>query len=128
MLGPRSALFAPVERLGLVVVDEEHDPAFKQEHSPRYHGRDLALVRAQRGRRGGHPGVGDAELRERGATRERGKLIACELPQRVGGGRLPEGILVDLREEPAARKPGEVALLGTAARRDRAPRSTAATR
>ncbi|HVR29688.1 MAG TPA: primosomal protein N' [Thermoanaerobaculia bacterium] len=110
VLGPRSAVLAPVERLGIVVVDEEHDAAFKQEKAPRYHARDVALLRA---RDAGAVAVlvsatPSFESRRNAAT---GKLVACRLGQRVGGGRLPDGILVDLRDEKgAARKPGEVHL------------------
>jgi primosomal protein N' (replication factor Y) (superfamily II helicase) len=108
VLGPRSALFAPVADLGLLVVDEEQDPAYKQEITPRYHARDLALVR---GRSAGAATllVSATPSLESRHNVERGKLAALALTARVGQGALPEGILVDLRqEEGVRRRPGDV--------------------
>ncbi len=47
VVGTRSGVFAPVQNLGLVIVDEEHDGSYKQQETPRYHGRDVAIVRAR---------------------------------------------------------------------------------
>ena len=96
-VGARSALFAPLDRLGAVVVDEEHDGSYKQSDAPRYHARDLAVVRARA--HGAVCVLGSAtpslESWRNAAT---GKFTRLSLPERVGGGRLPSVHVVDLRE------------------------------
>ena len=107
VLGPRSAVFAPVTDLGLLVVDEEQDGSYKQDSTPRYHGRDVALVR---GRAAGAAvvAVSATPSLESRYNVETGKLTGLELTQRAGGGDLPECVLVDLRREIARHRPGEV--------------------
>ncbi len=108
VVGPRSALFAPIRDLGLLVVDEEQDPSYKQDSTPRYHGRDLALVRAQQAGATAVLVSATPSLESR-LNAERGKLAPLELTRRAGQGKLPEGILVDLRAEAEApRRPGEI--------------------
>jgi primosomal protein N' (replication factor Y) len=107
VLGARSALFAPIAELGLVVVDEEQDPSYKQDSTPRYHGRDLALVRAHRAGAAALLVSATPSLESRHNV-TLGKLRRLDLTQRVGQGELPRGILVDLRREGAGRRPGEV--------------------
>lgn len=106
VLGPRSALFAPLAGLGLVVVDEEQDTAYKQDVVPRYHARDLALVRAQRAGAAALLVSATPSLESR-HNAQRGRLEPLRLTARAGWGRLPESILVDLRES-GRRKPGEI--------------------
>jgi primosomal protein N' (replication factor Y) len=97
-IGPRSALFTPFQRLGLLVVDEEGDGAYKQEEMPRYNARDLAVVRAQL--RGIPVILGSAtpslESRENAA---RGKYTLLRMASRVEERPLPEVEIVDLRRE-----------------------------
>ncbi len=107
VLGPRSAIFAPIESVGLIVVDEEQDSAYKQESNPRYNGRDLALVR---GRSAGAAVVlvsATPSLESR-HNAETGRYSPLALTTRAGQGKLPEGILVDLKEEEGARRPGDI--------------------
>jgi primosomal protein N' (replication factor Y) len=106
VLGPRSAVFAPLRDVGLIVVDEEQDPAYKQETVPRYQGRDLALVRG-RACNAAVVLVSATPSFESRHNRERGKLTGLELTARAGQGRMPEGILVDLRAEKDVGKVGE---------------------
>ena len=105
VLGPRSAVFAPLGDVGLIVVDEEQDTSYKQGERPRYNGRDLALVRA---RAAGATAlvVSATPSLETRRNVELAKLSRLTLTRRVGRG-LPEGILVDMREE-GAQQPGEV--------------------
>ncbi|HEY3055287.1 MAG TPA: primosomal protein N' [Thermoanaerobaculia bacterium] len=97
-IGPRSALFTPFQRLGIIVVDEEGDGAYKQEETPRYNARDLAVVRAQM--RNIPVVLGSAtpslESRENAA---RGKYTLLLMNERVEARPLPEVEIIDLRGE-----------------------------
>ena len=95
-VGARSAVFAPVRSLGAIVVDEEHDGSYKQSESPRYHARDVAVVRAKRAGAVCLLGSATPSL-ESWANARSGKYTLLELPDRVGGGILPEVRVVDLR-------------------------------
>jgi primosomal protein N' (replication factor Y) len=102
-IGPRSALFTPFQRLGLIVVDEEGDGAYKQEESPRYNARDLAVVRAQS--RNIPVVLGSAtpslESRENAA---RGKYTLLRMASRVEARPLPDVETIDLRKERAEKE------------------------
>jgi len=107
VLGPRSAVFAPVSDLGLLVVDEEHDESYKQDQDPRYHARDVGLVRAREAGAVALLVSATPSLEARwNVTRSR--YAGLFLPSRVGTARLPEPVVVDLRQEPVARHPGEI--------------------
>ncbi|MGQ0614854.1 MAG: replication restart helicase PriA [Planctomycetaceae bacterium] len=98
VIGPRSAVFAPVARLGLIVVDEEHENSFKQEQAPRYHARDVAILRA---REAGCPillGSATPSL-ESYANALRGRFHLHRLPARACGFALPEVVLIDMAGE-----------------------------
>lgn len=113
VVGPRSAVFAPVQDLGLIVVDEEQDAAYKQDTRPRYSGRDLALVRARSASAAAVLVSATPSLETR-LNVERGRYRQLRLTARVGSGSLPEPILVDLREEASGpRRPGDVTFSGS---------------
>ena len=97
VVGARSAVFAPTPRLGLIVIDEEHETSFKQATAPRYHARDVAEWIA---RSAGIPlvlGSATPSL-ETFARCLDGSWRMCRLPDRVGGSQLPAVITVDLRD------------------------------
>ncbi len=102
--GPRSALWAPLGRLGLVVVDEEQDGSYKQDEDPRYNARDLALVLGQTLAVPVVLASATPSLEALSLVAQ-GKLELLRLPERVAGGTLPRVEVVDLRGE--APEPGE---------------------
>ncbi|MGA2447702.1 MAG: primosomal protein N' [Polyangiaceae bacterium] len=95
-VGARSALFAPVLNLGLVIVDEEHDSSFKQEEGVRYHGRDMAIWRAHRVSGVCVLGSATPALESEQLVRS-GRAHKLLLPERAGARLLPHVELVDLR-------------------------------
>ena len=98
VVGPRSAVFAPVRNLGLIVVDEEHDQSYKQEDAPRYHARDVAVMRARL--EGCRVVLGSATPSlETWYNARRGKYQVALMPNRVKGRELPSVTLVDMEDE-----------------------------
>ncbi|HEX7793858.1 MAG TPA: primosomal protein N' [Vicinamibacterales bacterium] len=107
VVGTRSAVFAPVAKVGLIVVDEEHDTSYKQEESPRYNGRDVAIVRAQRA--GALVVLGSATpSMETYHNAVSGKFEHIVLGKRVMDRALAAVTIVDMREEYAASGPDAI--------------------
>ena len=103
VIGARSAIFAPVEPLGIIIVDEEHEHTYKQEEAPRYHARDVAVVRGQM--EGATVVLGSATPSlESYHNCQRGKYALIELPERADNARMPHVRVVDMRQ--AFRKGG----------------------
>ena len=97
VVGARSAVFAPLENLGAIIVDEEHESSYKQGETPRYHAREVAIVRAKN--EGAVTVLGSATPSlESWANAVSGKYKLLTLPDRVGGGKLPDVQVIDLRK------------------------------
>jgi len=97
VIGARSAIFAPVEPLGLIIVDEEHEHTYKQEEAPRYHARDVAIVRGQM--EGAVVVLGSATPSlESYHNARKGKYTLLELPERVDAQKMPYVRVVDMRQ------------------------------
>ncbi len=107
VIGARSAIFAPVEPLGLIIVDEEHEHTYKQEESPRYHARDVAVMRGQMENATVVLGSATPSL-ESFYNCARGKFTLLEMPERVDNIKMPVVRVVDMRQ--AARKGGSGAV------------------
>ena len=98
VVGTRSGVFAPVQNLGLIIIDEEHDGSYKQQDTPRYNGRDVAVVRAHNANACVVLGSATPSLESRYNV-ERGKYTLLELPERVENRPMPEVELIDMRIE-----------------------------
>ncbi|MGQ9646548.1 MAG: primosomal protein N' [Thermodesulfobacteriota bacterium] len=97
-LGARSAIFAPFKKVGIIIVDEEHDPSYKQEEKLKYHARDLATVRAKQGEATLILGTATPSL-ESFHNAEKGKFHLLSLPERIEGKPLPRVEVVDMKGE-----------------------------
>ncbi len=98
VIGARSAVFAPVKNLGIIIVDEEHETSFKQEDSLRYNGRDLAIVRAALSKAKVVLGSATPSL-ESYQNAKLGKYHYVELPSRINQQALPETHIADLKDK-----------------------------
>ena len=98
VVGTRSAVFAPVGDLALIIVDEEHDSSYKQEETPRYHARDIAVMRAKMANAVVVMGSATPSL-ESYFNAKKNKYALVELPDRVEQRPLPEVEIIDMRQE-----------------------------
>jgi primosomal protein N' (replication factor Y) len=98
VVGTRSGVFAPVQNLGLVVIDEEHDASYKQQETPRYNGRDVAIVRARGAGAVVVLGSATPSLESR-YNAERGKYTLIKLPERIEKRPMPDVEVIDMRHE-----------------------------
>ena len=99
VLGTRLAVFASLPRLGLIVVDEEHDPSYKQQEGARYSARDLAVYRGKLEQATVLLGSATPSL-ESWQRAEEGRYTRLAMPARIGGGALPQMRLVDMNQVP----------------------------
>jgi primosomal protein N' (replication factor Y) len=107
IVGARSAVFAPLPNIGLIIVDEEHDGSYKQDRLPRYHGRDVAIKRASM--RNATVILGSATpSMESWSSATSGKFALWHLTRRASGAPLPNVSIVDLREESKLRASRDV--------------------
>ena len=103
VIGARSAIFAPVEPLGLIIVDEEHEHTYKQEEAPRYHARDVAIMRGQM--EGAVVVLGSATPSlESYFNCKKGKFTLLDMPERVDNQKMPYVRVVDMRQAAAKEK------------------------
>jgi primosomal protein N' (replication factor Y) len=105
VIGARSAIFAPVEPLGLIIVDEEHEHSYKQEEAPRYHARDVAIMRGRMENAVVVLGSATPSL-ESYYNCKHGKYTLLELPERVDDQKMPHVRVVDMRQA-ASRQRGK---------------------
>jgi primosomal protein N' (replication factor Y) (superfamily II helicase) len=108
VLGTRLAVFASMPRLGLIVVDEEHDPSYKQQDGARYSARDLAVYRGRLEHATVVLGSATPSL-ESWQRASEGRYARIALPARIGGGALPAVRLVDMNQQPSQRKSSQAA-------------------
>lgn len=107
VIGPRSAIFAPLPRLGLIVLDEEHESSFKQDTLPRYHARDVALHRSYLEQIPLVLGSATPSL-ETWSRAQAGRYKLAKLPRRIHNRPLPEVQIVDMRSQPVAPNQGSI--------------------
>lgn len=98
MVGPRSALFTPFSDLGIIIIDEEHEPSYKSETVPRYHARETAIARAKMQQATVVLGSATPSV-ESFSRAKSGEYKMLTLPTRISGRKLPTCEIVDLREE-----------------------------
>lgn len=98
VVGARSAIFAPFENIGIIIIDEEHETSYKQEENPRYHARDVAIQRAKTYNCPVVLGSATPSL-ESFARAQKGRYTLLSLPKRMNNQSLPTVEIVDMREE-----------------------------